>query len=112
MLNRSKSQRRKLKQRRSKRSVGGRDCNFRLSGYRRWYISKDLSKSIYFPGGSDSKESSCSVGDLGLIPGLGRSSKEGNGNPLQYSCLENFMDRGVWWATVHEVTTSQTWLSA
>ena len=56
-----------------------------------------------FPGGSDSKESTCNVGDLGSIPGLGRSSGEGNGNPLQYSCLGNPMDRGAWWATVHGV---------
>ena len=51
------------------------------------------------------------VGDLGSIPGLGRSSGEGNGNPLQYSCLENPMDRGVWWATVHGVAKSRTRLS-
>ena len=49
-----------------------------------------------FPGGSDGKESTCKVGDLGSIPGLGRSSGEGNGNPLQYSRLENSMDRGAW----------------
>ena len=49
-----------------------------------------------FPGGSDSKASTCNAGDLGLIPGLGRSPEEGNGNPLQYSCLENSLDRGVW----------------
>ena len=48
-----------------------------------------------FPGGSDGKESTCSVGDLGLNPGSGRSPGEGNGNPFQYSCLENSMDRGV-----------------
>ena len=48
-----------------------------------------------FPGGSDGKESACSAGDPGLIPGLGRSSGEGNGNPLWYSCLENSMDRGA-----------------
>ena len=54
-----------------------------------------------FPGGSDSKESACSAGDMGLIPGSGRSPGEGNGYPLQYSCLENPMDRGVWCATVH-----------
>ena len=48
------------------------------------------------------------IRDAGLIPGLGRSSEEGNGNPLQYSCLENPMDRGAWWATVHGVTKSQT----
>ena len=49
-----------------------------------------------FPGGSDSKASACSAGDLGLIPELGRSPGEGNGNPLQYSCLENPMGRGAW----------------
>ena len=48
-----------------------------------------------FPGGSDSKESACNAGDLGLIPKWGRSPGEGNGNPLQYSCLENSMDRGA-----------------
>ena len=57
------------------------------------------------------KASAYSVGDLGLIPGLGRSPGEGNGNPLQYSCLENPMDRGAWQATVHGVAKSQTWLS-
>ena len=50
--------------------------------------------------------SACNAGDLGLIPGLGRSPGEGNGNPLQYSCLENPMDRGAWWAIVHGVTES------
>ena len=49
-----------------------------------------------FPGSSDGKESACSAGDLGLIPELGRFPGEGNGNPLQYSCLENLMDRGAW----------------
>ena len=49
-----------------------------------------------FCGGSDGKESACNAGDLGLIPGLGRSPGEGNGNLLQYSCLENHMDRGAW----------------
>ena len=50
-------------------------------------------------------------GDAGLIPGLGRSPGGGNGNPFQYSCLENSMDRGTWWATVHGVAQSQTWFS-
>ena len=54
-----------------------------------------------FPGGSDDKESACSAEDLGLIPGLGRSPGEGNGTPLQYSCLENPTYRGALWATVH-----------
>ena len=64
-----------------------------------------------FPGGSDSKESSCNAGDLSLIPGLGRSLGEGNNYPLQYSGLENSMDRGAWQATVHGVVKSQTQLS-
>ena len=57
-----------------------------------------------FPGGSEVKASACNEGDLGSIPGSGRSPGEGNGNPLQYSCLENPMDGGAWWATVHGVT--------
>ena len=57
---------------------------------------------------SDGKESTCNAGDLGSIPGSGRSSREGHGNLLQYSCLENPMDRGTWWATVHGVTKSWT----
>ena len=61
-----------------------------------------------FPGGSDGKESACNVGDPGSIPGSGRSSGERNNNPLQYSCLENPMDRGAWKATVLEVTKGQT----
>ena len=64
-----------------------------------------------FPGGSEVKVSACNVGDLGLIPRLGRAPGEGNGNPLQYSCLENPMDGGAWWATVHRVAKSQTRLS-
>ena len=55
------------------------------------------------PGGSDGKESACNAGDPGLIPGSRRSPGEGNGNPLQYSCLEKPMDRGAWQATAHEV---------
>ena len=58
---------------------------------------------VNFPGGSGGKESVCSAGDLGLISGLGRSPGEGNGNPLQYSCLENPMDGGTWQATIHAV---------
>ena len=61
-----------------------------------------------FPGGSDGKASVCNAGDLGSIPGSGRSPGEGNGNPLQYSCLENPMDRGAWLATVHGVAESDT----
>ena len=64
-----------------------------------------------FPGGSEVKASACNVGDLGSIPGSGRSPGEGNGNPLQYSCLENPMDGGAWWAAVHGVAKSGTRLS-
>ena len=64
-----------------------------------------------FPGVSDGKESTCNAGDLGLIPELERSPGEGNGNPLQYSCLENPMDRGAWQATVHAITKSWTQMS-
>ena len=62
-----------------------------------------------FPSGSDSKESTYSTGntgDMGSIPGLGRSPGGANGNPLQYSCQENPVDRGAWWATVHGITES------
>ena len=61
-----------------------------------------------FPGGLDSKESACNVGDLGSIPRSGRSPEGGHGNPLQYSCLENSLAKGVWWATVHGVAEGQT----
>ena len=69
-----------------------------------------VSYSVYSDG-SDSKASARNAGDLGSIPGLGRSPGEGNGNPLQYSCLENSTDGGAWWATVHGVAKSQTQLS-
>ena len=64
-----------------------------------------------FPGGSDGKESACNAGDLSSIPGSGRSPEEETGYPLQYSCLENPMDGGAWWATVHSVAKSRTQLS-
>ena len=64
-----------------------------------------------FPGGSDSKNSACKIGDLCLIPGSGRSSGEGNVYPLQYSCLENSVDKRAWRATVHGVAKTQTQLS-
>ena len=64
-----------------------------------------------FPGGSDGKASACNVGDPGSIPGSGRSSEDGNGNPLQYPCLENPMDGRALYATVHGVSKSQTQLS-
>ena len=74
-------------------------------------LSFRLSGTALFPGGSDGKASACNMEDPGLIPGSGRYPGEGNGNPLQYSCLENSMDGGAWWATVHEVSKSWTRLS-
>ena len=65
-----------------------------------------------FPGSSDGKASGYNVGHSGSIPGSGRSPGEGNGNPLQYSCLENPMDRGAWWTTIHGVAKSQTRLTS
>ena len=87
-----------------------------VTKYSMVYIHCFFFRALYcifwdFPGGSDSKASAYNMGDLGLIPGLGRSPGEGNGNPLQYSCLENSMDGEAWWATVHEIAKSQTRLS-
>ena len=67
--------------------------------------------ALGFLGGSDGKASACSAGDPVSIPGSGRSPREGNDNPLQYSCLENPMDGGVWWATVHGAAKSPSGLS-
>ena len=75
------------------------------------YILGQHSQVWGFPGGSEVKASACNVGDLGSIPRSGRSPGEGNGNPLQYSCLENPMDGGAWWATAYKVAKSRTWLS-
>ena len=74
------------------------------------YISIALCQKD-FPGGLDNKEFPCSAGNQDLIPESGRSSGEGNGYTLLYFCLENFMDRGAWWARVHWVTKSWTQLS-
>ena len=71
-------------------------------------ILVESSLFLGFPGGSEVKACARNAGDLGSIPGSGRFPGEGNGNPLQYSCLENPMDRGAWWATVHGVAKSQT----
>ena len=78
----------------------------------------NIARDKYIPFGlyrfccsSDGRESICNAGDLGLIPGSGRSSGKGNGNLLQYSCLENPMDGGAWWATVHGITKNRTQLS-
>ena len=75
-------------------------------------ITTDLDSCLCFPDGSGSKETACNAGDPSSIPGLGRSPGEENGTPLQYSCLENSMDRGAWWATVHGGAKSQTQLSS
>ena len=72
------------------------------------YVYTVLQSTKGFPMWLSGKESTCQAGDTGLIPGPGRSSGEGNGNPLQYSCLENPMDRGAWRAKVHRVTESDT----
>ena len=69
-------------------------------------IGIGLVKRGHFPGGSNGKESAYDAGDLGSVPGLGRSLGEGKKNPLQDSCLENPMDRGAWGATVHRVARS------
>ena len=69
------------------------------------WVTKSWTK-LGFPSGSDNKAPTCNAGDPGSIPGLGRSPREGNGNPLQYSCLEKSMDRGARWATVHGVAKS------
>ena len=78
-----------------------------------WLLKPKLSLMVFvwqsgFPGGSEVKVSASNAGDLGSIPGSGISPGEGNGNPLQYSCLENPMDGGAWWATVHGVAKSRT----
>ena len=73
-----------------------------LSSFINWYY--DFRAFQWFSG----KETACQAGDMGLIPGSGIFSGEGNGNPLQYSCLGNPIDRGAWWATVHGVAKCQT----
>ena len=108
-------------QRRVKSGPGTLQVKFMLFFHNRlrklswaWYhivFEEQQEPSIDFPGGSDSKKSACNAGDLGSIPGSERAPGEGNGNPLQHSCLENPMDRGAWWATVHRITKSQTQLS-
>ena len=77
-----------------------------------WTVILVQPVSLGFPGGSDGKESTCNSGNPGSIPGLGRSPGEGNGSPLQYSRLENSMDRGTWWATRdHKELDTTEWLT-
>ena len=100
----------------------GASCDNGRQGY--WLLMKgeagmvvlpsetlSLISSMPFPVGSDGKASACNAGDPGSIPGLGRSPGEGNGHPLQHSCLENSMDGEAGWSTVHGVAKSQTWPS-
>ena len=86
---------------------------WRITVYGLARVGHDLASRLLLPlsVGLDGKESACNVGDPGSIPGWGRSSGEGNGNPFQDSCLENPVDREAWWATVHGVVKSQTRLS-
>ena len=91
-------------------SIGGRKQMAHLGSDTTMYL-KEIKPFLGFPAGSEVKGPACNAGDLGSIPGLERSPGEGNGNPLQYSCLENPMDRGAWWATVHRVAKSRTRLS-
>ena len=82
--------------------------------FERWIFSSSLDaglRKMGFPGDLNGKKSFCNAEDLGLIPGSGRSHGVGNGNPLHYSCLENPMDRGAWWATVYGIEKGQTRLS-
>ena len=72
---------------------------------------RPIGKGGGFPGDSVVKNPPAHAGNMGSIPISGRSAGGGNGNPLQYSCLENLMERGAWWATVHEVVKSWTWMS-
>ena len=76
-----------------------------------FFFFKKKQPCYCFPGGSNGKKCACNAGGLGSIPGLGRSPGEGNRNPLQYSCLENPMDRRAWQSTVHGVAKSRTALS-
>ena len=81
-------------------------------GIENWGVSEEFFLRscrglVGFPGGSVGKESVCNAGNVGLIPGLGSAPERGNGNPLQYSCMENPMDRGAWGPTVHRVAKSQ-----
>ena len=82
-----------------------------LQSMRSQRVGHNWVTSLHFTCSSVGKEFSCSIRDLGLIPGLGRSPGEGNDNPLQYPCLENLMDTGDWWAVVHGVAKSRARLS-
>ena len=95
----------KMKRVNSIMSVVPHYCNILRGRYLGWCLQKIIIN------GSDGKTSACNAGDPGSTPGSGKSSGEGNGNPLQYSCLENSMDGEAWWATIHGVAKSRTRLS-
>ena len=95
----------------ARRLWGRAELHIRLKGFSSSSSNGTAAVLPGFAGGSDGKESACNAGDPGSIPGSGRSPGEGNGYPLQYSCLEIPMDRGAWQTTVHGVEKSQTWLS-
>ena len=82
-----------------------------MPAWSKWHLKYRLNVYVGFWGGSVVKNPPTNTGDTGSIPGSGRFSGEGNGNPFQYSCLGNPMDRGAWGATVHGITKSRTWLS-
>ena len=88
--------------------LSSHSCHLLIRKPRQCRVLHNIKHVGGFPGGSDGKASARNVGDPGSIPGSGRSPGEGNGNPLQYSCLENSMDGGAWWATVHGVAKSRT----
>ena len=81
--------------------------NLHFKNMIKYFGTKIFKNEVRFPGGSDSKESAHNAVDLGSLPGSGRPPGEGNGNPLQYSCLDNPMDRGAWRAIIHGVADSQ-----
>ena len=91
----------------SESSIGGREQMAHFGSDTTMYL-KEIEPFLGFPGGSEVKAPACNAGDPGSISRLGRSPGEGNGNPLQYSCLENPMDGGAWWATIHGVAESDT----
>ena len=90
------------------RKIGKRSANYLLPDKHPGKEDQGFPVFLGFPSGTDGKESARNAGDLGLIPGLGRSPGEEHGNPLHYSCLENPHDRGAWWATVYRV--SKSWI--
>ena len=88
--------------------LSSHSCHLLIRKPRQCRVLHNIKHVGGFPSGSDGKASARNVGDPGSIPGSGRSPGEGNGNPLQYSCLENSMDGGALWATVHGVAKSRT----